>query len=132
MTNEHNFKVGDKVVTKQYYDIDVNGYSTTIPIGEEGVIEDVDDDELYVSFSGYGVFLTLPASDVEPIQPFDRKTAFLRELQALLRKYDARIHDHDYYRLYIDLGIHEDINPLDCIVFTDIVTADNIMDFDKE
>ena len=96
---KNEFKIGDKVVTTKYYDIDVNGYSTTIPVGEEGVIEDIDDEELYVSFSGYGVFLTLPTSEFEPLQSLDRKTAFLTELQVLLRKYDARIYDEDEYKV---------------------------------
>ena len=143
MTNEHNFKVGDKVTANQYYDIDINGYSTTIPIGEEGVIEDVDYDELYVSFSGYGVFLTLPASDVEPIQPLDRRTAFLTRLQSLLREFDAEIcYREGDCELHIDLG---DGNRFDRISYpfeypdydiNDVgrlnLTADNIMDFEEE
>ena len=135
MTNEHNFNIGDKVTANQYYDIDINGYSTTIPTGEIGLIEDIDDDELYVSFSRYGVFLTLPASDVEPIQPLDRRTAFLTRLQSLLREFDASIepcgceieglsfvlkdNEEIYYKM-------DDFSPMRNL------TADNIMDFDKE
>lgn len=131
MTN--NFKEGDKVTANQYYDIDINGYSTTIPIGEEGVIEDIWDDELLVSFSNYGVSLIRPISEFEPIQPLDRRTAFLTRLQSLLREFDARINDHDGYKLYIDFGIHGEGS--DRIVYSDTegeITADNIMDFDKE
>lgn len=133
MTNEDNFKVGDKIVTKEYYDIDINGYSATIPIGEEGMIEDVWDDELLISFDRYGLSLIRPRSEFEPIQPLDRRTAFLTRLQSLLREFDARIYDHDDYRLYIDLGIHGE--GFERIVYSDTegeVDADNIMDFDKE
>lgn len=130
---KNEFKIGDKVVTTKYYDIDVNGYSTTIPVGEEGVIEDIDDEELYVSFSGYGVFLTLPTSEFEPLQSLDRKTAFLTELQVLLRKYDARIYDEDEYKVIIDLDIHcEKSERIECIGTDGEVNADNIMNFNKE
>ena len=57
---ENRFKIGDKVATTKYYDIDINGYSTTIPIGEKGVIEDVWDNELLVSFNRFGLSLIRP------------------------------------------------------------------------
>lgn len=63
----------------------------------------------------------------------DSKTAFLTRLGALLKEFDARIYDHDDYRLYIDLGIHRE--GFERIVYSDTegeVNADNIMDFDKE
>lgn len=134
---KNELNIGDKVVAKRYYDIDVNGYSTTIPIGEVGVIEDVYDEELLVSFSNYGVTLIRPTAEFEPIQPLDRRTAFLTELQALLRKYDATIYG----------GLSETHN--DDVIFVSIgnddiayrngygeeyanITADNIMNFNKE
>ena len=135
MTNEHNFNIGDKVTANQYYDIDINGYSTTIPTGEIGLIEDIDDDELYVSFSRYGVFLTLPASDVEPIQPLDRRTAFLTRLQSLLREFDAHIEPCgcEIEGLSIVLKDNEEIYyKMDDFSPMRNITADNIMDFDKE
>ena len=138
MTNEHNFKVGDKVTANQYYDIDINGYSTTIPIGEEGMIEDIYTDELLVSFGNYGVSLIRPISEFEPIQPLDRRTAFLTRLQSLLREFDATIcgglsdtHNDDV--IYISIGDDEIAyrNGEMGVSFASI-TADNIMDFDKE
>lgn len=63
----------------------------------------------------------------------DRKTAFLSELRALLRRYDALIYEHSEYRLYIDLDIHGD--GFERIVYSYTegeINADNIMDFDKE
>ena len=133
MANEHNFNVGDKVTANQYYDIDINGYSTTIPIGEEGVIEDIYTDELLVSFGNYGVSLIRPISEFEPIQPLDRRTAFLTRLQSLLREFDARIYDEDEYKVIIDLGIHSNKGErIECMGTDGEVNADNIMDFDKE
>ena len=138
MTNEHNFKVGDKVATTKPYDIAINGNTTTIPIGEEGVIEDISNDDLYVYFSEYHIYLTLPIWDVELIAPLDRKTAFLRELQALLRKYDARIYDGELYAIHIEIGYHNvKSEQIDYLFFNkedsdSEINADNIMDFDKE
>ncbi|WP_287136179.1 hypothetical protein, partial [Clavibacter sp.] len=97
--------------------------------------EDIDDDELYVSFSRYGVFLTLPASDVEPIQPLDRRTAFLTRLQSLLREFDAHIEPCgcEIEGLSIVLKDNEEIYyKMDDFSPMRNITADNIMDFDKE
>lgn len=136
---KNEFNIGDKVVTKQYYDIDVNGYSTTIPIGEEGVIEDIYADELLVSFGNYGISLIRPISEFEPIQPLARRTAFLTRLQSLLREFDAFLVAHKTdmpVSLYFNdneddipsASIGKEINK-GCGV---VITADNIMDFDKE
>ena len=38
---KNEFKIGDKIATTKYYDIDINGYSTTIPTGEIGLIREV-------------------------------------------------------------------------------------------
>ena len=137
MTNEHNFKVGDKVATTKPYDIAINGNTTTIPIGEEGVVEDIDGEELLVDFPEYYCALTLMASDVEPIQPLDRRTAFLTRLQSLLREFDASFVAHKTdmpISVYFEgneapsASIGKEINK-GCGV---VVTADNIMDFDKD
>lgn len=88
MTNEYNFKVGDKVTANQYYDIDINGYSTTIPIGEVGVVEDFYADEMLVSFSNYGVSLIRPISEFEPINK-ERNATFFTRLQSLMMEFDA-------------------------------------------
>lgn len=132
---KNEFKQGDKVATAKCYDISINGCSTTIPIGEEGEIEDIDGDELYVYFSGYSVYLTIPVSDVELIQPLDRKTAFLTELQALLRKYDARIYDGDLYAIHIEIGYHSAKSERADYLFYQSdngeINANNIMEFKK-
>ena len=123
MTNGHNFKVGDKVRIKD------------TPLVNPDYVGRICE----IASVTAGAYITFKDCDskwhpyvLELVEPYDRRTSFLRELQALLRKYDASIRDHDYYRVYISLGTHEDINPTDCIVCEDIITADNIMDFDKE
>ena len=135
MTTEHNFKVGDKVAVKRSYTLIANGYENIIPMGEVGIVENVDGEELLVDFPGYFCALTLNIADVEPIQPLDRRTAFLTELQALLRKYDAHIEPcgdeieglsivlKDNEEVYYKMGEFSPMRNL---------TADNIMDFDKE
>ena len=120
MTNEYNFKVGDRVHIhdgKEVYTI------TEICNG------------LYRLSDGKGLwgdkYLTL-------VEPYDRKTAFLRELQALLRKYDARIYDGEMYAIHIELGYHNaESEQIDYLFFNkedddSEVNADNITDFDKE
>ena len=135
MTNEHNFNIGDKVTANQYYDIDINGYSTTILIGEEGVIEDIYTDELLVSFGNYGVSLIRPISEFESIQPLDRRTAFLTRLQSLLREFDAHIEPCgcEIEGLSIVLKDNEEIYyKMDDFSPMRNLTANNIMNFDKE
>lgn len=115
MTNGQNFKKGDIVRVK----------CTDI----EDVVIDVLDNNVFLKNNGYW-----SVNVIELVEPTDRRTAFLRKLGALLREFDARIYDNDYYRVYIDLGIHDSLNPMERIVFTDTegeITADNIMDFDK-
>lgn len=66
----------------------------------------------------------------------DRKTAFLTELQALLRKYDARIYDGELYAIHIEIGYHSAKSEQADYLFyqsgNNEINADNIMDFDKE
>ena len=137
MTNEHIFKVGDRVRSKVAI--------FAIPAGLSGVVAAICHDGRYkVRLDGekewHGWYA---GKDLELIESFDRKTAFLRELQALLMKYDAEIcYREGDCELYIDLG---DGNRFDRISYpfeycdyddTDEgrlnLTADNIMDFDKE
>lgn len=61
----------------------------------------------------------------------DRKTAFLTELQALLRKYDARIGDSGIYEIEgVEITFGDDTPRVRYGHST--ITADNVMDFDKE
>lgn len=66
----------------------------------------------------------------------DVKTAFLTELQALLRKYDAEIYDGDMYYITIDIDANsrnkQEINYPLYKMDKYCLDADNIMNFDKE
>lgn len=95
MTNEHNFKVGDKVKIEIPGLIDIGEI-----IGENAIGGyNVKCGENY----HYGV-----SEAYLKLTSLDRRTAFLIELQALLRKYDARICDHDDYKLYVEIDHHRD------------------------
>lgn len=76
------YNVGDRVLLTESVDINLCGKVTTLPIGEMGVIDDVDEDELLVDFSGLCA-LTLNVSQVEPC---GRSKRFLTKLAALLRE----------------------------------------------
>ncbi|MBD5367290.1 MAG: hypothetical protein HDR82_09905 [Bacteroides sp.] len=122
MTNEHNFKVGDRVRLKGDYAfvgtiVDVGLYSADI-------IWDCEPNEIY-----------LQAFDC--IEHIDRRTAFLTRLQSLLREFEATLVAHKTdmpVSVYFkdneapSASIGKEINK-GCGV---VVTADNIMDFDKE
>lgn len=130
MTNGQNFKKGDIV----RYIGDDNGFCYDLPLvgGAVYVVDRAYDSE--VDLETPYIFMGVDVNDLELVERTDRRTAFLRKLGALLREFDARIYDNDYYRVYIDLGIHDSLNPMERIVFTDTegeITADNIMDFDK-
>ena len=109
--------------------------------GEEGVVigRGYDPDTVCVRFGACEDFYPDELEKVEPEKEADRRTAFLTELQALLRKYDARIYDHDDYKLYVEIDHHRDKNVgfdnLFRIEYSDTngeLNADNVMDFDKE
>ena len=128
MTNEQNFKVGDKVRSKVAI--------FAIPAGVSGVVAAICHDGRYkVRLDGekewHGWYA---GKDLELVESFDRKTAFLRELQALLRKYDAHIEPCGYEieGLSIVIKDNEEIYyKMDDFSPMKNLTADNIMDFDN-
>lgn len=73
---------------------------------------------------------------LELVEPLDPKTAFLTELQELLRRYDARIYDGELYSIHIEVGYHSTKSEQADYLFyesdNDEINADNIMEFDKE
>lgn len=134
MTNEHKFKKGDIVVFKGEH----------LHISEEIIKDDIltvydvseDGNKVWVKHPAVG---KVDASELDMHLPYDRKTAFLRELQGLLRKYDAFFVAH---KTDMPVSVYFNDNEND-IPFASIgkeinkgcgviVTADNIMDFDKE
>lgn len=120
---EKKFNVGDKV--------------TYLPDDMQGEITAVHSRGLYgVKYPDEDDSFTVNEADLEFADP---KTAFLPELQALLRKYDAVINvvwdDDGSQTPTIDLEI-QFCGDTRAIVFEDAleytITADNIMDYEKE
>ena len=119
MTNEHNFKVGDRVRLK----------GTDI----EGTLKSIG--TYYCHFVSSDGYITSVA--LGNIEPYDRRTAFLTRLQSLLKEHNATIQAYmsgvDTTGLCIyfaDENVEEvDYKQNDTICEID---ADNIMDFDKE
>ena len=89
--------------------------------------------DLAVQCTAYSV----EAEDLEVVEPLDRRMAFLTRLQSLLKEYNATIQaymsDVDTTRLCIYFA-DEDVAEADYKQNDTIceITADNIMDFDKE
>lgn len=131
--SESKFKVGDRVMCTDD--------------GKLGVVTLVDIDEGKYVCNGYEVrfddgyeeWLMADMLELSDEPPYDPKTAFLTELQALLRKYDAVINvvwdDDGSQTPTIDLEI-QFCGDTRAIVFEDAleytITADNIMDYEKE
>lgn len=130
MTNEYNFNVGDRVAA------DDAGYS--------GIVNAVNDIGCKVRFAdGEELFFLNDILHHSDLPDYDRRTAFLTRLQSLLREFDAEIcYREGDCELHIDLG---DGNRFDRVSYpfeypdydiNDVgrlnLTADNIMDFDKE
>ena len=85
MTNERNFKVNDRVRLKG--DDAFVGTITDIGDSFASVLWDCEPNEIYLQ-------------TYENIEHIDRKTVFLTRLQSLLMEFDARINDHDGYKIY--------------------------------
>ena len=117
MTNEHNFKVGDRVRLKGN-DAFV-GTIVDIGLYSADILWDCDPDEIY-----------LQAFDC--IEHIDRRTAFLTRLQSLLREFDAEIEINPYYETAACLSLWLNKECAFKNKEARMITADNIMDFDKE
>ena len=87
--------------------------------------------DLAVQCTAYSV----SGKDLELVEPYDRRTAFLTRLQSLLREFDAHIEPCgcEVEGLSIVLKDNEEIYyKMDDFSPMRNLTADNIMDFDKE
>lgn len=117
------FEIGDRVRSKFYgvvgtiTEIDTDGY----------ILKPDTDDDMWIA-----------DTDVEP---YDPKTAFLSELKGLLEKYDAKISAYSVgydgeLDLTFDVGncevLYSEDNPIFKGHSVHTITADNIMDYDKE
>ena len=115
MTNEYRFNVGDRVTLAG----DTNAIGTIRHVGKETCIVDFGMGDSTVGY--------------KDIQPLDRRTAFLTRLQSLLREFDATIdcRYNEYAKADYPCVIFKDEETL-WWLNNDGITADNIMDFDKE
>ena len=102
---ESKFKVGDRV---RFTRKDCHWIETSIHNGDEGVVigngSGYFPNSVDVSFDGVSDEINI--NDLELIESYDPKTAFLSELKGLLEKYDAQIgcnpvHD-DEFEICID------------------------------
>lgn len=134
MTNEHNFKKGDRV---RYTGKHRCYVETDIDPNETYTVKRVNGNEVVIDVPSEGVIC---AKELEFAEPLAYESDFLAELSELLRKYDAVINvNHDRYfdteeSPMIQMVIQgKSINPF--VVFNDVlshtITADNLMDFDK-
>lgn len=133
---EKKFKKGDRV---RFIREDCHWIEISIHNGYEGVV--VGDGSGYfhnsVDVNFGGASDEISADDLELVEPYDPKTAFLSELKGLLEKYGAYLIAHKTdmpVSVYLDgaekpcVTIGKEVNK-GCGV---VITSDNIMDYDKE
>ena len=122
MSGEQDFKVGDKVQIDPYYAI-----GEIIAIGGDPA------NLCYCVKFDTGICAYYYRDELKLVDEnhIGRRTAFLRRLQSLLREFNAAIEPE--YSSYSKVGIVSIIVGSECVVESyDTITADNIMDFDKE
>ena len=128
MTNEYNFKVGDKV--RNTYNGEL-GRITSVTIDTDGDVDGCD-----VLFDD-GIEEWMSVYEIELVEdtPYDPQEDFLTRLKALLEEFNAEIG----YSPDNAIGVKIDktaYSPIE--LWWDMpskkwaITADNIMDFDKE
>ena len=120
MSNKHNFKRGDRVRLKGGNSF--VGIIVDVGFKSASIVWDCEPDEIYLQ--GY-----------ESIEHYDCRTAFLTRLQSLLREFDAHIEPCgcEIEGLSIVLKDNEEIYyKMDNFSPMSNLTAENIMDFDKE
>ena len=117
MSNEHSFKKGDRVFLKG----DNSFGGTIVEVGAycADIVWDCEPNEIYLQL-------------LDAIEHTDRRTDFLTRLQSMMKEFDAEIIFHCDYKLEtlatsIIVGESE-------LRRNEVygVTANNIMDFDKE
>lgn len=134
------FNVGDRV---RFTREDCHWIETSIHNGDEGVVigngSGYFPNSVDVNFGG--VSDEISVNDLELVESYDPKTAFLSDLAAVLRKHNAVINVgwNNYFdtdkspRIDMDI-MFADNNKGICLedVLGKSLTADNIMDYDKE
>lgn len=127
MTNKHNFKKGDRVK------IEIPGICDIGEIIGENAIGG------YNVKCGENYHYGVSEAYLEPTS-LDRRTAFLTRLQSLLKEFDARISadaegsycGDDIKSVSVIINVGDECMEYDMTDCDAVITADNIMDFDKE
>ena len=126
MAKEYKINKGDRVRFIGDYDHYVED---VLKKGAEYTVVDADmcGCDLAVQCTAYSV----SGEDLELVEPYDRRTAFLTRLQSLLREFDAEIGDSGIRLLKgMEITFGTDTPRIRYNHCT--INADNIMDFDKE
>lgn len=133
------FKVGDRVRFKNDC-YDYGGDDTCASKGDHGSVVAVDDEDITIKLDAPSYITTEP-SNLDIVEPTDRKTAFLAELKELLIRHNAMIEITEDFPdcAYIKFHVGEESISFEDIGLTEIggdrlevITPDNIMGYDKE
>lgn len=140
MSEQKRFKIGDRV---RFTREDCHWIETSIHNGDEGVVigngSGYFPNSVDVSFSG--VSDEISVNDLELVETYDPTTDFLTRLQSLLSEFDAEIRfvEGDYSPAIIFKGYKDEktsfgefIDGLMLYSNHSCISADNIMDYDKE
>lgn len=132
---EKEFNVGDRVRTTEslmYLPANITGVIVSKQVDGRFKVQIDEEEDLYAFYY---------PKQLELIEPYDSKTAFLSELKGLLEKYDAKISAYSVgydgeLDLTFDVGncevLYSEDNPIFKGHSVHTITADNIMDYDKE
>lgn len=133
MNKQKTFNIGDRVRFTRDYDNEC----VCVDKGDCGTIERIDANGILITLDNPEYVRIFDMDYIEPITPIAPKTAFLSDLAAVLRKHNAEIigGGFDGYGDYLQVRLGNE-SPFD--VGEDnqydgvVLTADNIMDLNKE
>lgn len=138
MSEEKKLKVGDRVRLKEYYEFTCANELTYIDVDEVGIVKAVHGGYIEIDFSDMPVWLEFHEDEIELVESYDPKTAFLSELKGLLEKYGAKMSadvsgpDLDCAEVDMLFLIGDDEIRFNVSMFNSFITPDNMMDYDKE